>query len=123
MTLATASLADFTGFDVAGGRFYTAAEDAHGAHVVVLGHRLAQELAGSRDALWLVGRSVRIGGERRDVAGVLAAPSSGDEPDLVAFAPLRGGTALLGPASAPRVATLRLRREASRPWTRCARKR
>ena len=109
LTLATASFVDFTGFEVAAGRFYTAVEEAHGAHVVVLGHRLAQELAGSRDALWLVGRSVRIGGERREVVGVLTAPPSGDEPDLVAFAPLRGSTGMLGPTSSPRAATLRLK--------------
>lgn len=109
MTLSTASLADFTGIDLGAGRFFTAAEDAHGSPVVVLGHRLAQELAGGRDALWLVGRVVRIGGERREVIGVLAAPASGDEPDLVAFAPIRSGSALLGPSAVPHVATLRLK--------------
>ena len=109
LTLSTASLADFTALDLGAGRFFTSAEDAHGSPVVVLGHRLAQELAGGRDALWLVGRSVRIGGERREVIGVLAAPASGDEPDLVAFAPIRGGGALLSPSAAPRVATLRLK--------------
>ena len=109
LTLSTASLADFTGFDLSAGRFFTHAEDSHGAPVVVLGHRLAQELAGGHDALWLVGRSIRIGGERREVIGVLAAPASGDEPDLVAFAPIRGGCALLAPTTAPRVATLRLK--------------
>jgi putative ABC transport system permease protein len=109
LTLSTASLADFTGFELSAGRFFTTAEDTHGAPVVVLGHRLAQELAGLHDALWLVGRSIRLGGDRREVIGVLATPSSGDEPDLVAFAPIRGGTELLGPANGPRVATLRLK--------------
>jgi putative ABC transport system permease protein len=109
LTLSTASLADFTGFELSAGRFFTAAEDAHGAPVVVLGHRLAQELAGMHDALWLVGRSIRLGGDRREVIGVLAAPSSGDEADLVAFAPIRGGGDLLAPSSAPHVATLRLK--------------
>jgi putative ABC transport system permease protein len=109
VTLSTAGLADFTGLELSAGRYFTSAEDMHGSPVIVLGHRLAQELAGAHDALWLVGRSVRLGGEPREVIGVLAAPSTGDEPDLVAFAPIRGGTALLGPASAPRVATLRLK--------------
>jgi putative ABC transport system permease protein len=109
LTLSTASLADFTGFQLAAGRYFTTAEDAHGAPVVVVGHRLAQELAGLHDALWLLGRSIRLGGDRREVIGVLAPASSGDEPDLVAFAPIRGGTELLEPSSAPRVATLRLK--------------
>jgi putative ABC transport system permease protein len=109
LTLCTASLADFSGFELAAGRFFTAAEEAHGSPVIVLGHRSAAELAGVHDALWLVGRSIRIGGERREVIGVLAAPASGDEQDMVAFAPLRGGDALLEPSAAPRVPTLRLK--------------
>jgi putative ABC transport system permease protein len=109
LTLTTASLADFTGFELSGGRFFTRVEELHSAPVVVLGHRLAQELAAGHDALWLVGRSIRLGGDRREVIGVLAAPSTGVEPDLVAFAPIRGGTELLGPSTAPRVATLRLK--------------
>jgi putative ABC transport system permease protein len=108
LTLSTASLADFTGFELSAGRFFTSSEDMHGAPVVVLGHRLAQELAGVHDALWLVGRSIRLGGDRREVIGVLKAPF-GDEPDLVAFAPMRGGAELLPPSNAPRVATLRLK--------------
>ena len=109
VTLSTASLADFTTLDLAAGRFFTQEEDAHGAHVVVLNNRLAQDLAGVHDALWLVGHTIRLGQDRREVIGVLAPPSSGDEPDLVAFAPLRGGAEMLGPTSAPRVATLRLK--------------
>jgi putative ABC transport system permease protein len=40
---------------------------------------------------------------------VLAPPTGGPEPDLVAFAPIRGGTSVLEPTSLPRVATLRLK--------------
>ena len=109
LTLSSASLADFTGFDLVAGRFFTSAEDAHSAPVIVLGHRLAQELAGEHDALWLAGRSVRVSGHRREVIGVLASPSTGDEPDLVAFAPLRGGTSLLDAVGGVRVPTLRLK--------------
>lgn len=109
LTLSNASLADFTGFDLAAGRFFTTLEDAHGAPVIVLGHRLAQELAGEHDALWLTGRSVRVNGLRREVIGVLTPPLSGDEPDLVAFAPMRGGQALFETWSASHVATLRLK--------------
>ena len=108
LTLATASLADYAGLELEAGRFYTRAEESHAAPVVVLGHRLARELAGGRDALWMVGHPVRMGGERREVVGVLAPPAGGEEPDLAAFAPLRGGEALLDPAL-PRTATLRLK--------------
>jgi ABC-type antimicrobial peptide transport system permease subunit len=109
LTLSTASLVDFTGLPLAAGRFFTRIEEAHGSPVIVIGHRLAEELAGGHDAIWLVGRWIRVGSERREVIGVLAPPSTGDEPDLVAFAPIRGGTALFLPGSAPAVATLRLK--------------
>lgn len=109
LTLATAGLADFGGMNVGFGRFFTEAEVARASPVVVLGHRLATQLADSRDPLWLIGRTVRLGGEQREVIGVLAPPTGGPEPDLVAFAPIRGGTAVLEPSSTPRVATLRLK--------------
>jgi putative ABC transport system permease protein len=109
LTLSSSGLADFTGLELGAGRYFSTTEDAHGAPVVVLGHRLAQELAGEHDALWLVGRSIRVGGLRREVIGILAPPSTGDEPDLVAFAPFRGGSALLDATSTTRVPTLRLK--------------
>src|SRR6476661_6263211 len=109
LTLSTASLAEFAGLDLAAGRFFTTAEDAHGAPVIVLNHRLAEELAGGRDPLWLVGRAIRVAGERREVTGVLAAVPGGEQGELAAFAPIRGGGGLLAPASAPRVPTLRLK--------------
>jgi putative ABC transport system permease protein len=93
------------------GRFFTESEVARAAPVVVLGHRLASQLADSRDPLWLIGRTVRLGGEQREVIGVLSPPTGGPEPDLVAFAPIRGGTSVLEPTSSPRVATLRLKAE------------
>ena len=109
LTLSTASLADFSGLDFAAGRFFTSAEDSHGAPVIVLNHRLAEELAGGRDPLWLVGRAIRVGGQRREVTGILAPVPGGDEGDMAAFAPIRGGDELLSPASAPRMPTLRLK--------------
>jgi len=108
LTLATASLADFAGLQLAGGRFFTRSEELRGASVVVLGHRTAMELAGVHDALWLLGRTIRIGDDRREVLGVLAPPVGGDEPDMIAFAPLRGGETLLEPG-APRTPALRLK--------------
>src|SRR5206468_1451529 len=74
LTLSSAGLAEFTGMTLAAGRYFTPFEERHGAALVVLGHRTAQELAGTHDALWLVGRSIRLGGEKREVVGVLTAP-------------------------------------------------
>lgn len=109
MTLCTAGFAEFAGLELSGGRFFTAMEERRGAPVIVLGHRTAVELAGMHDPLWLIGRSIRAGGQVREVLGVLAPPPSGDEPEMVAFAPLRGGEELLEPTSAVRVPTLRLK--------------
>jgi putative ABC transport system permease protein len=109
LTLSTASLADFTTLEVLGGRFFTPSEVMHSAPVIVLGHRLAEELAGGRDALWLIGRAIKVSGRRREVVGVLAPPAIGPEPDLAAFAPIRGGESLLEPTRDTRVPTLRLK--------------
>ena len=109
LTLSTASLADFTTLEVLGGRFFTPSEVIHSAPVIVLGHRLAEELAGGRDALWLIGRAIKVSGRRREVVGVLAPPAIGPEPDLAAFAPIRGGESLLDPTPDHKVPTLRLK--------------
>jgi putative ABC transport system permease protein len=109
LVLSTASLADFTTIDILAGRFFTPTEVLHSAPVIVLGHRLAEELAGSRDALWLLGRAIKVAGRPREVVGVLAPPKVGPEPDLAAFAPLRGGESLLEPSGQPRLPTLRLK--------------
>ena len=109
LTLSTAGLADFGGMTVGFGRYFTDAEVARAAPVIVLGHRLAEELAGERDPLWLIGRTVRLAGQQREVIGVLAAPTGGPEPDLVAFAPIRGSSEVIGPSSMQRQATLRLK--------------
>ena len=109
LTLSTASLAEFSGLKLSAGRFFTDAEVAHSAPVIVLGSRLAQELSGARDAMWLIGKTIRAGGSRREVIGILATPASGMEPDFVAFAPIRGGFDILQPARGRPVATLRLK--------------
>ena len=109
LTLTTASLIDFAKVDVLAGRFFTASEVVHSAPVVVLGHKLAQELAGGRDALWLIGRAIRVSGRRREVVGVLAPPASGPEINFTAFAPIRGGETLLQPTGTVRLPTLRLK--------------
>src|SRR6266446_2227090 len=84
-------------------------EVLHSAPVIVPGHRLAEELAGGRDALWLIGRAIKVSGRKREVVGVLAPPAIGPEPDLAAFAPIRGGESLLEPSREPRLPTLRLK--------------
>lgn len=109
LTLSTASLADFTTIQVLAGRFFTQTEVSHSAPVIVLGHRLAEELAGGRDALWLIGRAIKVSGRRREVVGVLAPPAVGPEPDLTAFAPIRGGESLLEPSRDVKLPTLRLK--------------
>ena len=109
LTLSTAGLADFGVPAIALGRFYTEPEVAHAAPVVVLGHRLAEELAGNRDALWMVGRAVRVGGQRREVIGVLVAPPGDPETELVAFAPIRGGAMLIAGSASRPLPTLRIK--------------
>ena len=108
LTLGTAGLAEFAGINLAAGRFFTESEVAHSAPVIVLGNRLAQELSGARDGLWLIGRTIKAGGSRREVIGVLAAPA-GPEPDLVAFAPIKGGLELVQATRSRQVPTLRLK--------------
>src|SRR2546423_3981052 len=109
LTLSTASLADFTSIEVLAGRFFTPSEGMHSAPVIVLGHRLAEELAGGRDALWLIGRAIKVSGRKREVVGVLAPPAIGPEPDLAAVGPIRGGESLLEASGHPRFPTLRLK--------------
>src|SRR5438445_8261410 len=89
LTLTTASLADFTSIDVLSGRFFTPSEVLHSAPVIVLGHRLAQELAGGRDALWLIGRAIKVSGRKRGGLGAFSPPRVGPEPDLAPSPPLR----------------------------------
>ena len=109
LTASTAGLADFAALVPAAGRFYSESEVARGADVVVLGYHLARELAGARDPRWIVGRRVRLGGQRREVIGVLAAPPQGDSTDFVAFAPMRSGMSVMEPTAAPALPVLRLK--------------
>ena len=109
LTLSTASLIDFAKVDVLAGRFFTASEVRHSAPVIVLGHKLAGELAGGRDALWLIGRAIRVRGRKREVVGVLAPPAVGPELNRIAFVPIRGSESLLEPTGSVRLPTLRLK--------------
>ena len=107
LTVSTANLPQFTDVDVGWGRFYTDGEVLHDASVVVLGHRLARELAAPHDPLWLLGRVLRVGDERREVIGVLS-PRVG-ELDLLAFAPVGRRSQLRGERGAVTPAALRLK--------------
>lgn len=95
LTASTATLADFAALPIQSGRFYTATEVEHRAPVIVIGFELAQELAGNRDPLWMIGQQLTIKGQRREVIGIVASRNTSSVPDLVAFAPLRGGSDLL----------------------------
>ena len=86
LTASTANLVTFGGLDVRSGRFYSDLEVQRDADVVVLGHRLAAELAAPHDPLWLIGRTIRVGSTRREVLGILTARPG--ETDLVAFVPI-----------------------------------
>ncbi len=86
LTATTANLPAFGALEIGQGRFFTESEVLRDADVAVLGHRLAEELAMPRDPLWLVGRTVRVGGTRREVIGVVARRPG--EADLVAFVPV-----------------------------------
>lgn len=86
VTAATANLPAYSDIDVLAGRFFSDVEVDHSAPVIVLGHRLADELARPHDALWLIGRMIRVGDQRCEVIGVLAPRAS--DADLVAFVPL-----------------------------------
>ena len=86
LTASTPNLPDFGGLDILAGRFYSDVDVQHGNDVIVLGNRLANELAMPRDGQWLVGHTIRVGPTRREVIGVLT-PRPG-ETDLVAFIPI-----------------------------------
>ncbi|MDT0674989.1 ABC transporter permease [Autumnicola musiva] len=65
---------DIEQFDIAEGRFYSEAESASGAPVVVLGYEIAQNLFGNSNPL---GKQVRMYGHRVTVIGVLEKQGSG----------------------------------------------
>jgi len=109
LTASSATLADFSDLRFAAGRFFTETEATHGSAVVVLGYSAAAALAGSRDPLWMVSRVVRVGGEPREVVGVLAPPAAGPETYHVAFTPLRSRGSPFDADVAPPAPTLRLK--------------
>ncbi|HEX5830064.1 MAG TPA: ABC transporter permease [Gemmatimonadaceae bacterium] len=95
-----AGTAEFLHLEFADGRFFTDAEAARNAPVVVLSHRLASELVPGRHPLALLGRQVRVGGTPREVVGVLT-PYDG-EVRHVAYVPITAAASVLRPTSTPR---------------------
>ena len=94
---ANGTLANFLLFgmrDVSLGRYFTDAEVAHNAPVVVLSHRLAAELSPDGDAASLLGRDVRVHGRNMTAVGVM--PAYPGETSYEIFVPLRGLAAASG---------------------------
>lgn len=58
-----------SGIDIAEGRFFTEEENRAARNVTVIGHGVAEVLFGTRDP---IGRTVRMGGQRLEVIGVMA---------------------------------------------------
>ena len=100
-----ASAARFLDLEFHDGRFFTEIEERRTAPVVVLTHRLAEELANGRGASSLVGRTVRVGKEAREVIGVLEAEDG--PPGLASYAAYVPLGAALG--AGPRPPTLLLK--------------
>jgi putative ABC transport system permease protein len=76
------------------GRYFTEAEVAHNAPVVVLSHKLAVELAPTGDAATMLGREVRVRGRIVTTVGVM--PPYTGETGYGIFIPIRGAAAALG---------------------------
>ena len=98
---------EFHALELSDGRFFTDAEAARGAAVIVLSHKLATELAPDRDATRIVGASVRIEGTVLTVIGTLA-PVEG-ETASAAYMPFSTALKLFPPVETARPATLLLR--------------
>jgi putative ABC transport system permease protein len=100
--LVTATLGNFLAFGrraVLAGRYFTDAEAAHNAPVVVLSHKLAAELSPGPDPATMVGRAVRVRGRALTTVGVM--PPYVGETGYQVYVPVRAAGALLGERGAP----------------------
>jgi putative ABC transport system permease protein len=102
-----ASAADFHALEFATGRYFTEVEAARNSPIVILSHKLADELAAGLGASSMVGRTVRVNGEPRRVIGVLA-PYKGER-TRSAYVPLRAARSALPAQATPRAPTLYLK--------------
>jgi putative ABC transport system permease protein len=100
--LVTGTLANFLAFSrraVLAGRYFTDAEAAHDAPVVVLSHKLATELSPGPDAVAVLGRPVRVRGRALTTIGVM--PPYVGETGYQIYVPVRAAAGLIGDRSAP----------------------
>ena len=97
----------FHSLELADGRFFTDAEATRGALVIVLSHKLAQELAPDGDPGRLLGAELRADGTTLTVIGTLA--SYEGETASAAYVPFATAPRVLPPVDAPRPTTLMLR--------------
>jgi putative ABC transport system permease protein len=94
----------FVKMKFAHGRFFTPSEASRNAPVVVLSYKLASELAAGRDAGSMIGRSVKVSGNPREVIGVLESYTGERQLNLVV--PFSAAPQLLPATSAPRTPTM-----------------
>ena len=97
----------FHHLEFAEGRLFTEAEIERATRVVVLSHKLAEDLMAGRDAELMVGRQVRVNGQPCNVIGVLA-PYEGEN-TWNAWVPFEATRSLLPPSATPRPTTILLR--------------
>lgn len=102
-----AGAAEFHGLEFQAGRYFTDVEASRNAAVIVLSHKLANDLSQGLGAGTLVERTVRVNGEPRRVIGVLAAYKG--ERARTAYVPLRAARSALPAAATPRAPTLYLK--------------
>ena len=104
ITASTAGSDEFMHLEFAEGRFFTAAEAARNAPVIILSYKLAGELAGGRRPESMVGEFVRVNGLPREVIGVLAPVT--DERGYEAHIPFASsgfGSALVNSRTTPTI--------------------
>lgn len=110
MVTGTLSRADvFQHMKFADGRFFTDAEVGRGSRVVVLSYRLAADLMAGRDAIQIVGRTVRVNGQPCEVIGVLAPFEGERDGTQSAWVPFEAAGVLLPATAAPRPTSILLR--------------
>jgi len=103
----TATLADadrFMRLEFSDGRYFSQIEAARNTPVVVLSNKLATELAAGRAPSSMMGRTVRVNGNPREVIGVLA-PYKGER-QLNLYVPFAAASTVLPATIAPRTPTL-----------------
>lgn len=83
----TANMADINTMDLEGGRYFTDSEERHSALVAVIGSDVREELFGKLDP---IGRSIRVGGLKVRVIGLLVKQGSvlGQPQDKIVYMPL-----------------------------------